>query len=43
MPIKIKNRKFFEPNVPKVPITQLPEKWALPHLTANSHIKTQSR
>ena len=40
MPIKIKNRKFFEPNVPKVRITQFPEKWALPHLPSKSHIKT---
>jgi len=43
MPTKIQNQKFFEPNVPKVSITQSPEKWALPHLTANSHIKTLSR
>ena len=29
-PIKIKNQKFFEPKMPKVPITQLPKKWAPP-------------
>jgi hypothetical protein len=29
-PIKIKNQKGFEPKMPKVPITQLPQKWALP-------------
>jgi hypothetical protein len=43
MPTKIQNQKFFEPNVPKVHITQFPEKWALPHLPSNSQIKTQSR
>jgi hypothetical protein len=31
MPIKIKNLKYFEPKVSKVPITQQPTKWALPH------------
>jgi len=31
MPIKIRIYKNFEPKVSKVPITQQPKKWALPH------------
>jgi hypothetical protein len=30
VPIKIKNHKTFEPNMPKVPITQLRAQWAPP-------------
>ena len=29
-PIKIKIQKVFVPKMPKVPITQLPKKWAPP-------------
>jgi hypothetical protein len=43
MPIKIKNLKYFEPKVSKVPITQQPTKWALPHQIPTKKIsKNQS-
>jgi hypothetical protein len=37
MPIKIKIHKIFEPNMPKVPITQLRALWAPPLKLSPQH------